>query len=92
MLLKDNKKNRVTIIMKKLQGGSDSSPSFSKDSMYSAPMPEGAQVETTHAEDACCEDMISAFEMKDAKKLKAALKSFVQMMIQEEEAKEESEY
>lgn len=46
--------------------------------------------------DQCCHDMIAAFEQKDSKMLKHALKNFVKMALkedeQEEELRESSEY
>lgn len=41
--------------------------------------------------DQCCHDMISAFEQKDSKMLKHALKSFIKMALQEHEQDSELE-
>lgn len=87
MLLKDDKKKGlVTVIMKRMKGHGDMSPSLPSGESEIRKSVEGAEKDYEHGYDACCEDMISAVQQGDAKKLKAALKSFYMMMEDEEDS------
>lgn len=98
MLLKDDsrKKGVVALILKKMKGG-DSYDSMKSDNeglseqMMHKPMHEGAEQDYNMGYDACCEEMLAGFEQKDPKRLKMGLKSFVKMMFNELESKEDDE-
>ena len=84
MLLKDDKKGLVTIIMKKMRGHGDMSPSFSSEEAKESPMKDGAYQDNESGYDSCCNDMMSAFKEGDSQKLKRSLKSFISMVLDEE--------
>lgn len=84
MLLKDDKKGLVTVIMKKMKGAQDMSPSFSSEYSEPTKMVDGAEQDNEAAYNACCDDMMSAFKEGDSAKLKRSLKSFISMVLDEE--------
>ena len=90
MLLKDDKKGLVTIIMKKMKGHGDMSPSFasSQESMEEKNTKDGAETDYEQGYEACCSDMISAFKEGDSSKLKRSLKSFISMVLDEEDSED----
>lgn len=80
MLLKDNKKSLVTVIIDKMRNkGHNMDPEF--DQMTA---PNDLETDYEQGYDACCNDMIEAFHQKDHKKLKESLKSFISMIMDEE--------
>lgn len=81
MLLKDNKKNLVTVIMKKM--------TEPKPEMESYNAAKGAELDNSSACDACAEKMLKAIQSKNPKMLSSALKEFFELMEEEEEYKEE---
>jgi len=89
MLLKDNKKGLVTLIMKRMKGGGDMSPSFGSEMPEKSKMKDGAEMDNETGYDACCEGMIEAVKSGDSKKFKSQLKSFVSMMMDEYEQNED---
>jgi hypothetical protein len=89
MLLTDNKKGLVTLIMKKMKGAGDLTPSFLSEKPEEVKMVDGAEQDNDRGYEACCEDMISAFKESNPKRLKNALKSFITMVIDEYEQSEE---
>jgi hypothetical protein len=88
MLLKDDKKGLVTIIMKRMKGHGDMSPSFASEAQE-VKTSEGAEQDYESGYDSCCNEMISAFKSGDSQKLKNSLRSFISMVIDEQD---ESEY
>lgn len=88
MLLKDDKKGLVTIIMKRMKGGDNNmSPSFSSDERSEEmTMEDGAEQDNEVALNSCAEDMMNAIKSGNTQKLKTSLKSFMEMI------REESEY
>lgn len=89
MLLKDDKKGLVTIIMKKMKGSSDMSPSFLSEKAERVPMKDGAEQDGDIAYESCCEDMISAFKEGNSKKLASSLRSFITMVMDEQDVERE---
>lgn len=89
MLLKDDKKGLVTIIMKKMKGHGDMSPSFSSEMPQEQKMKDGAYQDNDSGYDYCCQDMMEAFKSGDSQKLKKSLKSFISMVLDEEESQED---
>jgi len=86
MLLKDNKKGLVTIIMKRMKGGSsDMSPDFKKEHASVAPRKNGAEQDDSVALSSAAEEMISAIKSDDASKFTSALKSFIEMCEDKDE-------
>ncbi len=85
MLLKDNKKGLVTIIMKRMK-----SPNMESESCNHVPMENGAEQDNSDGLNAAAESMISAIHSKDARSLKSALQSFISM-IEDSESESESE-
>lgn len=84
MLLKDDKKKLVTLIMKSSKKGEDMNHPIMSEKVEEAPMKDGAEQDYEYGYDACCDDMIEAFKAGDSRKLKESLKSFMSMMMDEE--------
>ncbi len=86
MLLKDNKKGLVTIIMKRMK-----SPNMESgyESCEEAPMEDGAQQDNSDAMKAASESLISAVHAKDAVRLQSALRSLISMIEDESESEED---
>lgn len=82
MLMKDNKKNAATIIMAKMSKG---------PSMVPKSEPEGAESDSSDELDFAAEEVLSAMERKDSRALKEAMKSFVQMCMDQYESEEPEE-
>lgn len=82
MLLKDKKKGFATLIIKRMSGPGEMSPSFYSE-MKPKPMVDGAEQDDDAAYRACCDDMMSAIKSGDSQRLKSAMKSFVSMMMDE---------
>lgn len=57
-----------------------------------APMVDGAEQDLEPGLDTAAEEVLAAVEAKDAKALKAALRSMVQMCMDEYEASESEDY
>jgi hypothetical protein len=89
MMLKGDKKGLVTIIMKKMKGHGDMSPSFKSESAQQAKTQDGVEQDQSSAEDKCCSEMIQALKSGDSKQLKSSLKSFIQMVVQDAESDEQ---
>lgn len=78
MMMSDNKKKASTLILKKLADGSEE--------MSDAPMsPEGAELDQSAGQDSAAEEILAAVEAKDASALKEAIRSMVQMCMDEAE-------
>lgn len=79
----DDKKKLATIIIGKMGD---------KEGMEEAPTNEmGDEMDYELALEAASEDMMSALEKKDAKLFKSALKDFIYLCDEQEDAEEESE-
>jgi len=89
MLMKDNKKKLVTVIMNRMKGSPKMEPSFSSETPQPKKMVDGAEQDNDIAYDTCCEDMMSAIKTGDSRRFKNSLKSFVSMMIDEYEDAED---
>ena len=89
MLLKGDKKGLVSVIMKKMKGHGDMSPSFQSESMNKAPTVDGAEQDNSSAYDNCCNDMMSALKSGDSKQFQSSIKSLISMMLNEHENGEE---
>ena len=88
MLMKDDKRKAVTMIMGKLKGETHPDNLKPKESEYmdKAPTNEmGDEMDASIGLDSAAEEMMSAMESKDAKAFSAALKSFLQMCETSEE-------
>ena len=89
MLLKDNKKGLVTLIMKRMNGAGDLTPSFLSEKPEEVKMVDGAEQDCERGYEACAEEVLSALKESSPKRLKNALKSFITMAIDEYEQSEE---
>lgn len=87
MMLKGDKKGLATIIIKKMKGHGDMSPSFNskKESMEETKFKDGAEQDYSSAEDKCCNDMMSALKSGNSQQFKSSLKSLISMMLEENE-------
>lgn len=90
MLLKDDKKGLVTIIMKKMKEHSIA-PSMSSEQAMEKPMLDGAEQDYEAGHDACCEDMMKAFKSGDSRLLKKSLKSFISMVLDERDLEQDDD-
>lgn len=79
MMMAGNKKKPVTLIMD-MMGKSEK-----------APAQDGAELDSEPGLDAAAEEMLAAIEAKDPAALKAAVRSMVQMCMDEYEASEPAE-
>lgn len=83
MLLKDNKKGLVTLIMKRMKGGSeDMSPSFGK--AESVKLKDGAEQDNSIGLDSAASEMMEAIKSGDPKSFKNSLLSFIEMCKDED--------
>jgi hypothetical protein len=89
MLLKGDKKGLVSVIMKKMKGHGDMSPSFESETMKKAPTVDGVEQDSSSAHDNCCNDMMSAIKSGDSKQFQSSLKSLISMMLEENDNGEE---
>lgn len=90
MFFKDDRKGLATLIMKKMSGHGDLKPNFGSSNHSEAKATEdGVEQDYETGYDACCNDMMSAFKSGDASKLKSSLKSFISMVLDEEEKQED---
>jgi hypothetical protein len=90
MFFKDDRKGLATLIMKKMSGHGDLKPNFgSSEHSEVKKSVEGVEQDYESGYDACCSDMMSAFKSDNPSKLKSALKSFISMVLDEEEKQEE---
>jgi hypothetical protein len=89
MLLKGDKKGLVSVIMKKMKGHGDMSPSFQSESVKQAPTVDGAEQDSSAAHDKCCNDIMSAVKSGDSQQFKSSLKSLISMMLEESDNGEE---
>ena len=81
MLLKDNKKGLVTLIMKKMKGGDhDLSPSFSSETAEPKKLVDGAEQDCSIAVESAAEELLGALESKDPKAVVRAFKSLFILM------------
>lgn len=78
MMMSDNKKKASTLILKKLSDGAEE--------MSEAPMQDGAEVDASAGYDSAAEEMLAAIESKDPAALKEAIRSMVQMCMDEDSA------
>jgi len=76
MLLKDDKKRMATIIVGKLSGKPESMEEKPKNEM-------GDEMDSEMGLDAAAEELLSAMHSKDPKMLKHALRSFMEMIMNE---------
>lgn len=81
MLLKDDKKGLVTIIMKRMKGMSpDMSPSFDKsEKSIKAPTKDGAETDYDIAMESSAKSMMEALKSNDPKSFSKSLKSFIEL-------------
>jgi hypothetical protein len=84
MLMKDDKKNRATIIIASMKSKNG------EDKMNRAPMNDGAEMEGDEKLIAA-EEILKAIENKDKRMLAEALKSLIEMCSSDEEYSEDSE-
>ncbi len=84
MLLKNNKKGLVTIIMKRMK-----SPNMEQDSCEEAPMENGAEQDNSDAMKAASESLINAVHSRDASAVQSSLRSLISMIEDESESKED---
>jgi hypothetical protein len=80
MLLKDDKKKSVGLIMTKLMGD--------KPEMQEAPMKDGAEQDDSMAVDTAAEELIQAIESKSPKAVVQAIKSLMELCQSEESDQE----
>lgn len=85
MLLKDDKKRMVTIILKRLKGSDDFDTMRSSNEEYSeAPISkDGAELDNTDALSTASEKAMEAIESKDAKSFKNAIKEMISLCMEE---------
>ena len=81
MILKDDKKGLVTLIMKRMKGSHrDMSPSYHEyEHAEEAPTKDGAEQDNSMALESASEDMMEAIKNSDASLFKSALMSFIEM-------------
>lgn len=89
MMLKGDKKGLVTIIMKRMKGHGDMSPSFASEEAKLAKQKNGIEQDYSSAEDKCCDNMMQAMKSGDAMQFKSSLKSLISMMLEENSSDEE---
>ena len=85
MLFTGDKKDLATIIMKKMKGHGDMSPSFESENetMEKATRVDGAEQDYSSAHEKCCNDMMSAMKSGDSKQFQSSIKSLISMMLEE---------
>lgn len=83
MLMKDDKKKAVTLIMGKMLG--------KPEETQEAPSKDGTEQDDSVAVDTAAEELISAIEAKSPKGVVMAIKSLMELCQQESEDYEESE-
>ena len=74
MLMSDDKKKQVTLIMKKLKGA---------ESVEEAPVVDGAEQDDSIAVDTAAEELIAAVESKSPKAVVQAIKSLIELIQSE---------
>ena len=80
MLLKDNKKGLVTVIMKRMKGMSpDMTPSFDRSEKAMTNQKDGAEQDYEMAMESASKSMIDAIKSGDAKSFSSSLKSFIEL-------------
>lgn len=85
MMMKDNKKNRATIIVASMKSKDG------EDKMNRSPMKDGAEMESDEKLVAA-EEIMQAIEKKDSRMLMEAMKSMISMcMDSEDDYQEDSE-
>jgi hypothetical protein len=82
MLLKDNKKGLVTIIMSKMKDSDNM-----KTESYNAS--KGAELDNSSSCEKCAKDVLDAIEAKSPKRLASSLKELMKMLDEEEDYKED---
>jgi hypothetical protein len=75
MIMNDDKKNRATIIVRKISGNMEPVQNAERAEINEM----GDEVDNSIGLMSAAEDMMSAVQSKDAKALKNALKSFIDM-------------
>lgn len=84
MLMKDNKKNRATIIISSMKSKDG------EDKMSRAPEHDGAEMESDEKLIAA-DEILQAIEKKDSRMLLEALKSMIEMCSSEEYSEDSKE-
>jgi hypothetical protein len=75
MMMADSKKKASTLILKKLVDGSEEASE--------APSIDGIEQDSSLGQDSAAEEILQAIESKDAAALKSAIRSMVQMCMDE---------
>lgn len=83
MLMKDPKKTSIALLIAKKAG--------KPDNIQDQPEKDGAQSDDSIAYDSAAEELMKSLEAKDAKGVVEALKSLVQMCMDEEESESPEE-
>lgn len=84
MLMKDNKKSSLAVIIAKKLG--------KPEEASSAPESEGAELDQSMGYDSAGEEILKAIESKDKAMLVEAIKNIVQMCMDESPEEESEEY
>lgn len=88
MLMKDNKKNMVSMIVKAAKGPNHMDNMKPKESeMSEVPMKDGVEQDSSIPENAAAEELISAIEMKSPKAIVEAMKSLLEILDSQEDEK-----
>jgi hypothetical protein len=78
-----NKGGIAAEIMKKMKGSPSYEDMKSENEEFTSSKPEEVEKDHSNGYDACCEEMMEAVKSSDNSKFKSALKSFVEMMMNE---------
>jgi hypothetical protein len=85
MLMKDDKKHSVSVIMGKLMGDKK------EGEMEKAPTKEGVEQDDSVATDVAAEELLQAIEQKSPKGIVAAIKSLIELCSEEYDEQPEQE-
>lgn len=85
MLLKDDKKRMVTLILRKLKGSDDYDrmKDYNDDKISEVPMKEGAEQDSSDALTALSQEAISALKSDDPKGFAMNLKEMIRLCMEE---------